>query len=283
MIQVDISKFKPTDEWLKKSQQLRKQLLDARDDKAKRDKIIKANQKVWKELKEDLQKLSYGKCWYSGAREIFSYYHVDHFRPKLEIIDVFNDKNSNTDGYWWLAFEYTNYRLSGGVGNTKKSNHFAVEKNCVRCPEDDINCELSYFLDPTKPNDYKKLSFDEEGKIRPKNPIDIELDHKRAKYTIQYLNLDFPQLVEARQRKWKKVKILIDAIDIAEAESNLDSSPTNSRNYDDLIEEMRKMIAPCAELSATVKACLKASRREWALDLLAENTDFEKYCIEYSS
>ncbi len=284
MIYINISKFKPSDEWLKKSQKLRIQLLEARDDKAKRDRIIKSNQKVWKELKEDLQRLSYGKCWYSESREIFSHYHVDHFRPKLEIIDVFNDKNSNCDGYWWLAFEYTNYRLSGGVGNTKKSNHFAVEMNCVRCPEDDINCELPYFLDPTKPNDYKNLSFDEEGKIRPLNPKDIELDHKRAKYTIKYLHLDFPSLEEARKRKWKKVKILIDKIDIAEAEKKIDSSPTKEKNYDDLIEEMRKMLAPCEELSSTVRACLKVYRgKNWVIDLLAENTDFEKYCIEYNS
>jgi uncharacterized protein (TIGR02646 family) len=283
MIYIDISKFQPSDEWLKKSQQLRKKLLDARDDKAKRDKIIKTNQKVWKELKEDLQRLSYGKCWYSEARDIFSYYHVDHFRPKLEIIDVYNEKYSNSDGYWWLAFEYTNYRLSGGVGNTKKSNHFAVEKYCARCPEDDYNVEEIYFLDPTKQDDYKKLSFDENGRIKSKNPNKEHWNFKKAEYTIKYLHLDFTELEEARRKKWKFVKMKIDEIDIAELEYNTNPSPLKRIELDNMVETVRKMLAPCEELSATVKACLNASRRDWAMDLLAENTDFEKYCIEYSS
>lgn len=283
MIYIDISKFKPSDEWLKKSQDLQEQLLCFRDNKTKRDEIIKKNKKVWKELKKELKKLSYGKCWYSEAREIYSHYHVDHFRPKLEAVDTFNDKNSNKDGYWWMAFEYTNYRLSGSVGNVKKSNHFAVKSNYANCPEDDISDEVIYFLDPTRPNDYKKLTVDEFGVIKPSNPNKTSWDNIKATYTIEYLHLYYPDLQEERRNKWKKTKILMDNIDIADAELNLNPSASKEHKYNSLIEEMRKMIAPCEELSATVRACLKASRKDWALDLLAENIDVEKYCMEYNS
>lgn len=75
----------------------------------------------------------------------------------------------------------------------------------------------------------------------------------------------------------------MDNIDIADAELNLNPSASKEHKYNSLIEEMRKMIAPCEELSATVRACLKASRKDWALDLLAENIDVEKYCMEYNS
>lgn len=283
MIYIDLSKFKPSNEWLEKSQKLLEQLHAVRDDKVARDMIIRKNKNVWKELKEDLKKLSYGKCWYSEAREIFSHYHIDHFRPKLEVIDAFTDDNPNKDGYWWLAFEYTNYRLAGSIGNVKKSNHFAVKSNCARCPEDDYNVEEIYFLDPTRQNDYKKLAIDENGKIRSLNPTKETWDFKRANYTIDCLHLDYPDLEDARRRKWKKIKMKIDEIDIAEVEYNNNPTPTKRIELDNLIESVRKMLAPCEELSSTVKACLKASRRDWAIDLLAENIDIEKYCMEYNS
>jgi hypothetical protein len=163
MIYIDINKLSPSQEWLDKSQVLLDELIVHRNDKAKRDEIIDraSSQKHWKALKEELKKLSYGKCWYSEAREIYSYYHVDHFRPKKRAIDDTSGVKIPRDGYWWFTFDYKNYRISGGVGNTLKVDHFAVRSNCATCPEDDCEDEIIYFLDPTKKNDPKKLIVNE--------------------------------------------------------------------------------------------------------------------------
>lgn len=47
--------------------------------------------------------MSYGKCWYSEAKDAGANFDVDHFRPKAEakraenLVDV--------EGYAWLAFD----------------------------------------------------------------------------------------------------------------------------------------------------------------------------------
>ena len=46
-------------------------------------------------------------------------------------------------------------------------------------------------------------------------------------------------------------------------------------------KEVLKNTAPCAEFSSTVKACLKASGRDWAIDILGENIDVKDYCNDY--
>ena len=93
-------------------------LLIAASDKATRDALIKANEKLWGRLREWLLSLSYNKCWYSEARDLFSVPEVEHYRPKTRCKR--RPRGSVSDGYWWLAFNWSNYRICGKVGNSKK-------------------------------------------------------------------------------------------------------------------------------------------------------------------
>lgn len=284
MIYIDINRLEHElpDGWLAKADELLRKMLDAGEDKVARNSIIEKNERMWKDLKNGLKKLSYGKCWYSEAREIYSHYHVDHFRPKIKSVDVFQiEENRNRDGYWWLAFKWNNYRLSGGVGNTKKGNHFAVKQNCASSLDDEIDDEIIYFLDPTQRNDYKKLSINENGQIGPANQNEEAWDHIRAKYTVDYLDLNFESLEEARKIKWKRVKMLIDKIDIAEAEYNQNPTAKKLGVLEEKLETMRNMLAPCEELSSTVRACLRASKKDWALALLEEQISVEEFCSDF--
>jgi len=77
-------------------------------------KIIEQNSGLWRELQDWLCEKSYGKCWYTEARDSISYWHVDHYRPKAKIKDL---NNVEYDGYWWLAFNWKNYRLAGSATN----------------------------------------------------------------------------------------------------------------------------------------------------------------------
>lgn len=284
MIYIDISRLEHElpDGWLTKADELLQKMRNAGEDKETRNRIIEKNQRMWKDLKKGLKKLSYGKCWYSEAREIYSHYHVDHFRPKIMSVDIYQkEENKNRDGYWWLAFQWTNYRLSGGVGNTKKGNHFAVKQNWATCSDDDIDDEIIYFLDPTQRNDYKKLRINENGQIVPSNQNEEAWDYIRAKYTVDYLDLNFESLEEARKIKWKRVKILIDKIDIAEAEYNQNPTAKRLGTLEEKLETMRSMLAPCEELSSTVRACLRASEKDWALALLEEQIPVEEFCNDF--
>ena len=49
---------------------------------------------------------------------------VEHFRPKVEAKDLMAPAR---DGYWWLAFDYRNFRACGNVGNRKKGGWFPLQ------------------------------------------------------------------------------------------------------------------------------------------------------------
>jgi len=281
MIYIDINRLNPSKKWLDKSEELLQELKNC-NNKEERDRIIDeaSSQSQWKALKEKLKALSYGKCWYSEAREIFSHYHVDHFRPKKRAIDDTNGERNERDGYWWLTFEYKNYRLSASVGNTKKSYHFAVLRNAANNPDESIDDEIIYLLDPTKRGDPNKLIVDEEGKIKPANPNVNAWDHKRADYTIEKLHLNYPDLRTERQVKWDKVQRLIYEVDNLDAKYQQIPSAVDRTKLEDKINEIIKHIAPCSELSATARACLRASRKQWALELLETQIDINEFCNE---
>src|SRR5690606_38211924 len=132
--------------------------------------------------------------------------------------------------------------------NTLKVDHFAVKSNCATCPENDYEDEVIYFLDPTKKNDPKKLHVNENGEMKPANTIDTNWDHLRAKYTIQKLDLNFPDLKTARHIKWKKCNTLIRVVDILDSEFQSSPSARKEERLENKLEEIRKMIAPCEEL-----------------------------------
>lgn len=280
MIYIDIKKLEPSPEWLDKSEKLLGQLKKHSGNKKERDKIIDktSSQNHWKDLKDSLKKISYGKCWYSEAKEIYSHYHVDHFRPKKKAIDDTSGQKIPREGYWWLTFNYSNYCLSGSVGNTIKSNHFAVKFNCATSINDPIDDEIYFLLNPAKRDDPKKLRINEDGKMVPACMNENHWDYMRADYTINKLDLNWPDLKDERAVVWSKTQILIDDVDKLDAKYQITPSVRNEEKLLGKLDEVRKMIAPCAELSSTARACLKASREDWAIELLSDDFDYSEIC-----
>ena len=93
------------------------QQLIAAPDKAARDALITANEAFWGRVRDWLLRLSHDKCWYSEARAVFSVLEVEHYRPKKRCKRRLG--GAVGDGYWWLAFDWLNYRLCGKVGNAR--------------------------------------------------------------------------------------------------------------------------------------------------------------------
>jgi len=122
------------------------QLITAPDDKT-RSEIIDSNHRIWKLPKDTFKTISYGKCWYSKARELYSHYHVDHFRPKKKALDT---NNNDQGGYWWLAFNWENFRLMGSVGNSKKGDYFPVERYKAHSKDDLLMMRFITCLTRTK-------------------------------------------------------------------------------------------------------------------------------------
>ena len=266
MMFIDITKLDTSKiTWFAKWQTKTAKILEAIENAAtikERNEIIDKHQRYWSVFKEELKKLSYNKCWYSETKNPYSHLHVDHFRPKKSVEDIYDTVNKIRDGYWWLVFDYTNYRLSGSVGNTKKNDHFAVIANKVTS-KGSITDELFYFLDPTQKGDVTLLNFDNEGKAIPAVPEtykDIKkIDYERAKYTIEYLELNYPELKDERKLKWQDTHSLIDKVNKAEIEYNNNPTMTNKAKLEGEKEKIKELLKPDQVLTSVVRRCLRAS------------------------
>lgn len=245
------------DAWLIKSDSLVAELsrLNAAGQRKERNKLIDDNSAHWGKLKPWLQALSAGKCWFSEVRELFSHYDVEHFRPKKEAKAI---DGTVRDGYWWLAFDYMNFRLCGNVGDRKKGGWFPLEAESLcstyvqRCEES----ETAYFLDPTDIEDVKLLVFDEEGKAIAR-PGASAWEALRVEVTVQRLKLvEHQALAEERRKIWAKVSRLINKYQRNIVLCQSGGNPGAREKVKDAAREVYQMTRTTAELSAVAKWCV---------------------------
>jgi len=291
MIHIDITKLQLPDGWQEKSVQLKTDL-EACANHGERKKIIDDNATHWGELYKALSDLSNGKCWYSEAQDIFSKYDIDHFRPKLrargfaqkDLDDFLNGKvntirgKSNRDGYWWLAFNWNNYRLVGMVGNRRTRDKLSSEDDEVRGKGDyfplrigtapciqgqDLRDEDIYLLDPTDDDDPDLLTFDVEGKAIPSSQKST-WDYERAKISIELYHLNYQPLVDRRKELWIICQRNINAIEKIKTSLKSEISTFKRATLAGHLRELREMIKPEKELSSVVTACLLESPHRWA-------------------
>lgn len=286
MIHISLEGKEPDKEWLDKAKKLTKELKKATPDKRK--EIIENNQSVWRELKEWLKSLSHGKCWYSEAKEIFSLYDVDHFRPKNRVKDLAGQER---EGYWWLAFDWQNYRLSGVIGNRLnkhvpndntsktqgKSDYFPLrsDSNIASNPADNLEREIYYLLDPTNSKDPLLISFDETGLPVATNE-EGSWEAERVKITVHLLHLDYVELVEARKKLWIDCRTMIDNVQkLLIVLDNLSNEKRDKKDLDELkivvkniSRQLLDKVSSQSELAGTARACLLKSGIDWAKDIV---------------
>ena len=259
MIFIDMEGKKPDEAWIKKSDELTKELIrlhQARD-LAARNKLIDDNSAHWGQIKGWLASLSHGKCWFSEAKEIYSHLDVEHFRPKKEAKNI---DGAVRDGYWWLAFDYHNYRLCGNVGNRKKGGWFPLQDGSILSSHENPReeSEDAYLLDPTNPVDVTLIVFDEEGMARPANPDPEDWEHKRADQTIQRLKFnEHEALTEERKRVWQETSRDIDGYLQALQRARCGGNPAATEKVKHCARLLKARTKASAELSAVAKQCIQ--------------------------
>ena len=263
MIHINRDGFAPNPDWVLRADAVTQQLLNAHTT-LERNELIDDNQNLWTELKDFLLGISNKKCWYSEAIDTYNHLHVDHFRPKKIAIGL--DKTDH-GGYWWLAFEWTNYRVCGGAGNVRKKDKFAVFLHKANNPAIPVEDEIIYFLDPTEEEDVLKLTFNSNGEATP--ITNVGWDFERAKYTIVSLNLNFKNLKEARKTLWAKCFALITETQGLIDENNNNPSVHRRGLIKEKLKQLKEVVARTSPFSATAKACLKSSGVEWAISIAA--------------
>src|SRR5579872_6655406 len=214
------------DAWLKRSEELVQALakLEGENKRDERNALIDANSDHWSELKPWLLALSYGKCWFSEARELFSHYDVEHFRPKKQAKSLGGEER---DGYWWLAFKYMNFRICGNVGNRKKGGWFPLRAGSM-CSAYAAQCEeseVAYLIDPIEEDDVNLLAFDDKGDVIAV-PGCSEWDSQRVNESVKRLKLnEHAALSDERRKVWQKVNDLIEQYKEAKARADQAANP----------------------------------------------------------
>jgi len=160
------------------------------------------------------------KCWYCETLIVRADVTVDHYRPKSEVLDV-----PGHPGYWWLAYDVSNYRIackhcnSGGAryngvreGRAKGSQFPLIGGTRARTSVDDVEYEQPLLLDPAHPGDPDLLGFDTAGYARRSNTPYSQAEAKRglcrADETIRILALNDSHLVPLRSRLMREVGVL---------------------------------------------------------------------------
>lgn len=173
----------------------------------------------WGLLKKWLSHASEHKCWYCEAKSNRSPFDVDHFRPKLGIT-VDGVKLVAHTGYYWLAYEWWNFRLScqrcnrpeKDAGNVLhgKANEFPIQIEAQRCtvPTASLTTELPRLLDPCVQADCELLAHGIDGEVKPVAPIN-SWEHKRARYTIDRLGFNEWNIPEEKRSRWQTLATLL--------------------------------------------------------------------------
>jgi hypothetical protein len=140
---------------------------------------------------------------------------VDHFRPKSRVVEIDPTTLEKTGvqhgGYWWYAFEPSNFRLSSMHANQRrvdpqtdggKADFFPVQGDrAAELTEWAMLNELVLPLDPCSQSDVALLWFDPDGNpgfaAWRRNPS--ELEALRVKVTVWLFHLDKQEIAERRR------------------------------------------------------------------------------------
>jgi len=212
---------------------------------------------VWGELKTWLLSLSHNKCWFSEAKDCFNHWDVEHFRPKKSAKDL---DGTEHDGYWWLAFDWQNFRICGNAGNRKKGTYFPLREGCPRasCPGHDLRNEDPQLLDPIDEDDPNLLSFNFEGRAIPLAGLEDEWDKKRVEYSVERFNLDFPPLMDKRKTVWNECwrRIQMYREELGKLKLSNGENAIARNQVKSCAKEIRSMMREDKELSAVSRACV---------------------------
>jgi uncharacterized protein (TIGR02646 family) len=219
----------------------------------------------WNLLKRWLSGLSEAKCWYCESKSKRAPFDVDHFRPKLGVT-VNRVELSNGFGYYWIAYDWCNFRLAcqrcnrpetdDGGTLRGKANEFPLRDEAARCrgPDGCLTAEIPKLLDPCVEADCALLAHGLDGEVKPAAPAGT-WDHDRARYAIDLLGFNEWNAPEDRRNEWQRLSILINLVPAA---------PTQA-----VIDCLHSYLSPSQEYSRFFRSVIGAHRdKSWVANLL---------------
>jgi hypothetical protein len=187
----------------------------------KRKEYIKKKSHIWRGFSKHLAKMSYGKCWYSEAKDAGANFDVDHFRPKSEAKRT--EELVDLEGYAWLAFDWENFRLSAQNCNrlnkdesgetVGKGSWFPLLKGSSKATWDNrcIGDERAVLLDPLVKDDLSYIDFDDNGRFTSSR-LCVGQAALRVRHSGVIYGLNLERMREARFQVMSEAKELLQTI-----------------------------------------------------------------------
>lgn len=250
---------KPLKAWMKRSGEILK-ILSAEKDIAKRKSLIDKYQPHWRKqvLLDWLAELSHDKCWFTETYFGGDYPEIEHFRPKKESLDQEGEKIH--DGYWWMAFDINNYRLSKPMPNRKKGCYFPLRDTtkAVDAPGGPIDDEDNCLLDPIVEEDCYLLAFNEIGNAEPEAGV-IDWKLERVNFSIERYKLNDSRLCRRRKVIWQTCRDLLAEYQNKAKMADDTGSAKNRGEAQTILKTLREMLMPEKEFSSVARICLMRS------------------------
>jgi uncharacterized protein (TIGR02646 family) len=232
-------------------------------------KAITKSSAVWGNAKVALSSVSADKCWYCECKQERSDLQVDHFRPKNRVTG-----ETGPSGYWWLAFEWTNFRLACTFCNCVrednetnevggKGNKFPIFDNVPRMSRPKDPLDRPVLLDPCVRRDVEALRFKRNGLPEPVSSDTSSIDFIRAEETISVFNLRHTRLKRAREALAIELED-----DVAVANACYEQGDIAS--FDKIADRIVSRIRPEAQFSTFARLVIANHREiEWVDKLWA--------------
>ncbi len=220
-----------------------------------RQAIIEQRKTLWTDdrIRGWLLKQFANKCWYTEAQDAVSSIHVDHYRPKGRAKDL---DGSMCEGYWWLAFDWSNYRICGQLINVKKQDLFPITEGARATCDDGVSLQLEapLVIDP-KTEQSRLISYEKEDDscLAVASGGVSTADKNRADQTIDILGLNRrDRLTQKRTDFWDKCLQSI-------ADYQGADGPQAIRWVIQAmaLNRIKEMVAYTAEFSSVAEACVR--------------------------
>jgi hypothetical protein len=258
----------PPADWVADADAVSSRLLAATND-AERVQIIKEKETLWRDdrIRDWMLQQFANKCWYTEAYESVSSIHVDHYRPKGRVRDL---ADVEYGGYWWLAFDWRNYRICGQLINVKKSDIFPLIEGARAGVADEVSLRLEapLLIDPLT-DQTRLISSEKEEDVCVAVPAAgvNHIERYRAEKTIELLGLNLRnRLNQKRAYFWETCMMAIADYKGAEGPYVLRLIGQASA-----LKKLKGMISYEAEFSSVAEACIRKNAPDPLVALLSEH------------